>query len=606
MSPADMLKAQSDDPDISAVVSILRDYPHGKPSRQALSSYSSVVKSILTKWGALTIHHGILYRKPKDAVSFAPLHFVVPASLQRLFFKELHGSPISGHQGVQRTLLLLQARFYWPHMLEHIRLWCQECHTCMRNKRLPINRLSALQQHISGAPFERVAVDLMGPFTRTSNGSLYIIVFQDYFTKWLQAVPLPDKTTLSVADAFYTQWVVYYGCPYELHSDQGGEFTSDLLAHMCARLRIHKTFTSAYRPQSDSMVERSNRTLQDLLRTVVSSARDDWDDHLPSVVCAYRTTPHDSTGFSPFRMVFGHEITLPIDLQYDAGLRHKTPECPAEYVIWLEHSMALAHQVARVNLAKSARRQKKNYCDRSRDTQFYPGDWVWKLDPVLRPGKLHLKNDGPFLVLAVRGPVSYEIQRSAESRIQVVHVDKLYRYIPDPDEVLTPWRDFSAQGISVASQTAPLDAPTTVTDVAPDLDHHTPIVDTQHHAAVPCSGPCSPCDINTAPALPPRDVEPVDIFPPITDEPALAPLSQTLTPTAVLATASSDSTETATCARPSPARPCPPIPAPRRSTRSRRAPDHFTPVKSLQMSPADSSASPAVMEALASLLHALA
>ena len=93
---------------------------------------------------------------------------------------------------------------------------------------------------MAGAPFERVAVDLMGPFEVTSEGNQYIIVVQDYFTKWVIAEALPDKTTQGVADVLLNRWITHYGCPERLHSDQGGEFTSHLISDLCALLRVKK------------------------------------------------------------------------------------------------------------------------------------------------------------------------------------------------------------------------------------------------------------------------------------------------------------------------------------------------------------------------------
>ena len=175
-------------------------------------------------------------------------------------------------------------------------------------------------------------------------------------------------------------------------------------------MRVDKTYTSPYRPESDGMIDRSNRTLQAMLRAFVNDARDDWDDHLPAVKCAYPLTPHDSTGVSPFRMVFGHEITLPIDLQHDVGTRKHIPICPVEYVEWLKQTLYLGHDVARTQLKQAAARQKKGYQEKCRIVSFVKGDWVWKVDSVYKAGKLHEKNQGPFLVISKPGPVNDEIQ----------------------------------------------------------------------------------------------------------------------------------------------------------------------------------------------------
>ena len=111
----------------------------------------------------------------------------------------------------------------------------------MQTKRLPINLKAPLQQQVAGAPFERVAVDLMGPFETTQHENRYIAVFQDYFTKWVVAEGIPDKKSQTVADVLYSSWITKFGGPRHLHSDQGGEFTSALFTETCTRLRIDKT-----------------------------------------------------------------------------------------------------------------------------------------------------------------------------------------------------------------------------------------------------------------------------------------------------------------------------------------------------------------------------
>ena len=279
----------------------------------------------------------------------------------------------------------------------------------------------------------------MGPFEKTENGNVYIAVFQDYFTKWLIAEPLKDKTAMGVADLFYTKWVTLFGCPMILHSDRGGEFNAEIVHRLCDLLRVKKTFTSPYRPESDGMVESSNRTLQGMLTAFVRKTRDNWDDHLPAVSCAYRSTPHESTGLSPFRMVYGHEFRLPIDLQNDVGLREVLPQCPVAYVEWLRQTMNTGHDLARDKLKMAAARQKKNYQEKCREVSFRAGDWVWRVDSVSKSGKLHPKNLGPYLVVEKAGPVTYRIQAAPEGRVATLHVDKLYRYTPSDEEELKSW-----------------------------------------------------------------------------------------------------------------------------------------------------------------------
>ncbi len=180
-----------------------------------------------------------------------------------------------------------------------------------------------------GAPMERIAVDLMGPMNEMERFNRYILVVQDYFTKWVEAYPLFNDQAVTVAQVIVTEWVCHYGAPLTLHSDQVTNFESEVFQTMCELLDIDKTRTTPFQPQSDGQVERFNATLQKILATTSERCHWEWDLMVPYAVMAYRATKDSSTGFTPNMMLFGREITKPIDLV--AGKppkRHTDPSIP--------------------------------------------------------------------------------------------------------------------------------------------------------------------------------------------------------------------------------------------------------------------------------------
>ncbi len=186
----------------------------------------------------------------------------------------------------------------------------------------------------------------------------------------------------------------------------------------------------------NGVVERCNRTILSLLRTVVSEQQNDWDDHLPATLCAYRSTPHASTGVSPHKMVYGIEMTLPLDLMLgDTGPEQAAKECRYEHVEWINDSLCRAHDRACKTLRTSAKRQCRSYGEPNRIHRFHPGKWVWRTFPR-QGGKLHYANRGPWLVLAKTGPVTYKIQRHPQAEPDIVHVDKFMPHYPDFGEEL--------------------------------------------------------------------------------------------------------------------------------------------------------------------------
>ena len=199
-------------------------------------------------------------------------------------------------------------------MTESVKRWCKTCDVCARGKPGPGTGKSPLQQFRVTAPMQCVAVDIVGPLPVSRDGNEYIIVLGDYFTKWQEAFPVQNHTALTVADKLVTEFFCRFGLAVQLHSDQGREFESDLFRTVCEKLGVEKTRTAPYRPQSDGLVERFNRTLKQMLSLFAHENPQDWDDHIPYLLMAYRATEHASTKCSPNLLMLGREITCPIDL----------------------------------------------------------------------------------------------------------------------------------------------------------------------------------------------------------------------------------------------------------------------------------------------------
>ena len=197
-----------------------------------------------------------------------------------------------------------------------------------------------------GAPFDKIAMDILEPGVITEAGNRYILVVSDYFTKWVEAYSLPNHTAQTVADVLVIQFFYRYGVPTQIHSDQVPEFESKLMKELCTLLDCVKTRTTPYHPQSDGLVERANRTILMMLRVFVNEYQNNWDDVLPYIMAAYRSSVHESTGNTPNLMMFGRENSLPLylsapvtDVEY--------PKCEQAFVQWIRDAMQQAHAFAR-------------------------------------------------------------------------------------------------------------------------------------------------------------------------------------------------------------------------------------------------------------------
>jgi len=269
----------------------------------------------------------------------------------------------------------------------------------------------------------------MGPVPTSSNGNSYILVVCDYFSKYSEAYPLPDMSAETVADKLSTEWISRYGAPVTLHSDQGRNFESELFHSLCELWDIHKSRTARYKPNSNGLVEKQNRTLKKMLQSYVDDNPKSWEDHLPFITMAYRASPHQSTNCSPNLLMFGEEVRLPVDLMYaDGSLEEQVPACPVEYVEWVREASRQAFHKARHFLKKSAERQKRLYDKNTFLRTFKVGDWVWVLSPPVLHGKFTRSWKGPFLIVRVLNEVNYVVQENRDSRLITLHVDHIKRY----------------------------------------------------------------------------------------------------------------------------------------------------------------------------------
>ena len=157
-------------------------------------------------------------------------------------------------------------------------------------------------------------MDIVGPFPKSDQGKKYVLIISDYFTCWAKTYPIPNQEAVTIAETLVKEYICRYKVPQYLHTDQGRNFESKLIKEVCELLGIKKTRTTPYHPQSDGMVERFNRTLEAMLSKYVSDNQRDWDVHLSLVMMAYRSSVHKATTFTPYFMMFGREICLPVDI----------------------------------------------------------------------------------------------------------------------------------------------------------------------------------------------------------------------------------------------------------------------------------------------------
>ncbi|CAC5365137.1 unnamed protein product [Mytilus coruscus] len=397
-SNSQLREMQENDQNISFILNSLLQSDE-KPKKSEIQNKSKETKILYGLWESLTIQNNLLCKFFERENQGLVYQFVTPEQIRNFIFQQLHFTKYSAHFGRDKTLDLIKKRFYWPNMSDSIKLWINSCDICAKGKPGPGKGKSPLKSSVSTYPLDRIAIDIIGPLPITTGGNEYIMVVEDYFTKWTESYAIPNHQALTVADKLVTEFICRFGCPFQIHTDQGREFESDLFATICDKLGIDKTRTCPYRPQSDGMVERFNQTLQSILRLFVNEHRNYWDNHIPFINMAYRATQHASTKCSPNLLMFGHELRCPIDVMFGLPQGYKSIPCPIAYVEWVQEALRNAFQLAHTQSGLSANRQKETYDKNLKIRSFEENSFVWRWYPPEANKKLGLGWTGPYKVI---------------------------------------------------------------------------------------------------------------------------------------------------------------------------------------------------------------
>ncbi|CAG2250324.1 unnamed protein product [Mytilus edulis] len=405
-----------------------------KPIWADVSHMSPEVKFYWSRLNSLILVNGILYRKWESYNGkHYDLHIVLPANFKRFVLNQVHNTVTGGHLGVRKTLSKIKQRYFWYKMRQDVKFWCTKCDICA-SKKAPCKKPKApMKQYLVGAPWERMAIDILGPLPISVNNNRYLMVVQDYFSKWTEAIPIPDTEAVTVAKKFVERIVTIFGVPLSIHSDQGSNFESNVFKEMCIILGIHKTRTTPFRPKSDGMVEKSNSTIETMLSAFVSKHQRDWDEYIYLLMLAYRSSEHESLGTSPCSMLFGREVNLPVDLILGRPETEKSPlYLKTVYAYELSQKLEVIHKFARNKLKLSSDRMKRNYDVGTKMQTFDAGDPVWLHNPRRVKGlcpKLQNNWEGPYIVVNKLNDVIYRIQKGPKMKPKVVHQDRLKPYL---------------------------------------------------------------------------------------------------------------------------------------------------------------------------------
>ncbi|KAK1650396.1 hypothetical protein QYE76_068201 [Lolium multiflorum] len=324
--------------------------------------------------------------------------------------EESHAGGLMGHFGREKTLLMLADHFYWPKMRRDVDRYVRRCITCNKSK-------SKLKPHglytplpAPTTPWEDISMDFVLGLPRTKRGHDSIFVVVDRFSKMSHFIACHKSDDAShIANLFFREIVRLHGVPKTIVSDRDVKFMSYFWKTLWRKLGTKLLFSTTCHPQTDGQTEVVNRTLSQLLRSMIKKNLKEWEECLPHVEFAYNRAVHSTTELCPFEVVYGFKPITPLDLlplpihervNMEASKR-------ADYVKKIhEKTKELIEKKGKSNAARMNKKRK--------EMLFKPGDLVWvhfRKDrfPKLRKSKLKPRGAGPYKVLAKINDNAYSI-----------------------------------------------------------------------------------------------------------------------------------------------------------------------------------------------------
>jgi ribonuclease HI len=375
------------------------------------------IKKLSTRY---FVESGILFRKGFHG---DPLRCLSLSESQTVM-KEAHSGECGEHQGKKRLYqLLLTLGYYWPTMKRDTADFVKACHTCQMQANLIHTHPTNLQSMATPWPFHTWGLDLIGPINPPSGGYIWILAATEYFTKWVEAIPLRKATGAAVANFIREHIITRFGIPHKIISDNGTPFVNKDVREVLGHYRIKHRRSTPYYPQGNGQAEATNRMLLRILSKMVFDYGKGWNSHLADVLWAYRGSPKTATGFTPFSLVYGTDVISPPELLVPSPRILQGTEIEADVEICAEARVAdleSLDEARELALARSLRYHQKlaNAYGKTVHTRILSqGQMVLKTaDHVRRglpsPSKFTPNWEGPYVIREAHDSGYYRLSKA--------------------------------------------------------------------------------------------------------------------------------------------------------------------------------------------------
>ena len=363
------------------------------------------------------------------------VQIMVPSLLRPRILSLAHDKPFGAHMGNRRTCFRLLLAFYWPGVAKDVKNFCKSCSVCQKTRPRGKTPKAPLQDNIiSDKPFHKCAIDLIGPLPVTDRKHRFVLTLIDYATRWVEAVPLKETCTTTVAEELLNIFS-RVGLPLVLLSDGGSQFTSEQMEEILRILGIEHSVSTPYHPQTNGLCERANATIKAMIKKLSIDNPTAWDRLLQCALFAYREVPQETTGFAPFELVYGSIPRGPLSLIRDTWLDQKlnnANQSPFEYVNDLKKKIEHTCELAKVRTEGQMQKSQKRMEKKSKLRKFQVGDKVLLLLSTSNQ-KFTSEWKGPFTITGIVSEVNYIVD--VEGHQKTYHVDMLQEFIPRQEEL---------------------------------------------------------------------------------------------------------------------------------------------------------------------------
>ena len=399
--------------------------PHLKDTDQP------VPREFHTKIKKFKLQNGLLYFGD-------PARLCIPSTsgLRLQLLQEHHDTPFAAHFGFDKTYEAIQRIFYWPNMHQDVKNFVTSCDLCQRNKSSTQQPQGLLQPlPIPTANWQQISMDFIVQLPKTKANFDAIVVFVDRLSKQVHFQPTTtDATAPDIAHIFFNTIFRYHGLPTTIIYDRDAKFTSNFWSSLFKILGTKIAMSTAFHPETDCQTERTNRTLEQILRIFVSYKQDDWDHYLAFAEFAYNNAKQKSTSMSPFYLTSGQNPKTPaalLDQSHVPAVQDFTTQ------------MANLYKIAQDNISLAQDQQAYYANQHRREETFKIGDQVLLSTANIniatqnrRPArKLQAKFIGPYTIQEVISPVAYKLALPDTLQVHpVFHISLLKKYHQNPSE----------------------------------------------------------------------------------------------------------------------------------------------------------------------------